>query len=80
MKADILTDNEVQLLISIISPIGYIVANEINNKSAQEVLKALKSQINFFKFFDKKVRLIVSDSESAIKAIKDDLMKEQVEV
>ena len=60
-------------MLSIISQTGYVTADSIKDKSAPELLRALKKQMAFFAMYSKKVKLIISDSESGLVAIKSDL-------
>ena len=75
MMTDIIDDGNTLLLTSIISPSAYVLGEIIENKSAQELMKALTAQILWFRTVaGKKVKKIVSDSETGLKAIQDDLL------
>jgi hypothetical protein len=69
MECDILTDGDVQLFVSVISPSGYVIADSIQSKDAKDLEVVIKKHINFFRKCDIKVKKIYADGERGLVAI-----------
>jgi hypothetical protein len=69
MEVDILIDEDVQLLISVISPGAYILANDVTSKEGKELEQVINNHIKFYKKCNIDIKKVYADGERGLVAI-----------
>ena len=71
MEVDILIDEDVQLLVSVISPSGYMMADAVATKEGKDLEIIINKHINFYKKCDIYVKRIYADGERGLVTIQE---------
>jgi hypothetical protein len=69
METDILIDEDVQILISVISPSGYVIADNVTSKEGKELEQVINNHIKFFTKCGIKIKKVYADGERGLVAI-----------
>ena len=69
MEADILIDEDVQLLVSIISPSAYVLADNVASKEGKELEEVINKHIKFYNKCGIKIKSVYADGERGLVAV-----------
>jgi len=75
LECDLIFDENLIFLLAVAIPTGWACIKELADKSATSILVALKAIIAFFAFFNRAVKFIRCDGESAMAALADEVKR-----